>query len=127
MRLRPADRVAAILVAALVSTYAVLLVNGSVGFIGDPRAMASIGLLSALVLCPLSGLRSFDLWAGGICLLGAAALGLGVATLMTNDWSVLATFVGCIVAIWALATLQHALKDVRRVSIPSALSAPAGR
>jgi hypothetical protein len=118
MRLKPSDGVATVLAAAIIATYAVLLRSGSVGFIGDPRAMASIGLLSAVVLCPLSGIRKFDAWAGVVSIFGAAALGLGVATLVTNDWSVLAAFVGCIAAVWALATLHHALTAVTDLSSP---------
>lgn len=109
MRLTRRDGTATVIVAALVITYFALLGSGSVGFIRDPRSMAVIGLLSAVVLCPLSGIKVFDAWAGGISVLGTATLALGLATVFSNSWTVLALFVAAIVLMWALATAHHTL------------------
>jgi hypothetical protein len=112
MRLTWRDAVATVMVGALVLMYIGLLANGSVGFIQGPRSMASIGLLSALVLCPLSGIKVFDAWAGAIGILGVGTLGVGIAVLVAESWVMLAAFMLAVVAMWALSTLHHAVGDV---------------
>ena len=117
------DALATLVVAALVVIYAVLLVNGSVGFIRDPRSMAVVGLLSSLVLCP-RGIKSVDVWVGGMSVLGAATLGLGLVALTTQSWTILAIFMGAIVVNWMVATLHHALSTAARQA-PRVGAAPA--
>ena len=113
MRLTWRDGMATLIVAAVAIVYLALLADGSVGFIQDPRSMAVIGLLSALVLCPLSGLKVFDAWAGGISVVGAMTLGLGLVTVFANAWAPLALFIAAIVLMWALSTLHHMLGAVQ--------------
>jgi hypothetical protein len=113
MRLTWRDGAATLVVGALVVAYIGLLVNGSVGFIQGPRSIASIGLLSALILCPLSGIKVFDGWAGAISVLGAVTLGLGVATLVAESWVFLAAFIVAVIAMWALATLHHTVTGLQ--------------
>jgi menaquinone-dependent protoporphyrinogen oxidase len=105
------DGVALVVVAAVIATYGVLLASGSVGFIQDPRAMGSIGLLSALLLCPLSGGNQRPgWWLTAISLLGTATLGLGIAAVVTVGWGVLAAFMIAIAAMWLVSTLHHAFE-----------------
>ena len=106
------DGFAFLVVAADWATYAVLLHQGTVGFIKDPRAMASIVLISSVVLCPMSA-RYWQLssaWTSLVGLLGAAALGLGIATLVTDGWAVLAALVIMMAVIWVLAFIHHQVK-----------------
>lgn len=111
MARRARDGVAFAVVAADVVTWIALLSLGSVGFIQDPRAMASIGLVSAVLLCPLSagvaGARRW--WVAFINALGAATLGLGIAAVVTNDWGVLAAFIIAIAAMWMTSVAHHEL------------------
>ncbi len=109
------DGAAALIVAALWVVYAELLARGSVGFIIDPRAMGSVGLISAAVLCPLgNGAAASGLWSWGMSALGVVTGALGIVTVVTVGWAALAGFMIAIAAMWALTTLHHLLGTARR-------------
>jgi hypothetical protein len=109
------DGVAAVIVAALWVVYAELLVRGSVGFIIDPRAMGSIGLISSVLLCPLgNSSQASGVWLWVVSALGAVATALGIVTVVTVSWAALAAFMIAIAAMWALTTLHHLLGTARR-------------
>jgi menaquinone-dependent protoporphyrinogen oxidase len=101
--------VALIVVLADLATYAALLHQGSVGFIRDPRAMASIVLISTVLLCPMSAGygQPGNLWTGFIGLLGAASLGLGIATLVGDGWGTLAALMIGLGLMWLLSVTHH--------------------
>jgi hypothetical protein len=109
-RLTWTNEAATVVVAALIFVYAELLARGSVGFIVDPRSMGSIGLISAVFLCPLGGgARASGAWVPVMSLAGIVTLALGIATVVTVSWGVLAAFMIAIFAMWALTTVHHAL------------------
>jgi len=122
------DGVALIVVLADLATYAALLHQGSVGFIKDPRAMASIVLISTVLLCPMSagyGQRS-NPWTGVIGLLGAATLGLGIATLVGDGWGTLAALMTGLGAMWLLALTHHMVAGAPVSTRSRAVPAPPG-
>ena len=108
MNQRARDGVALVVVIADLATYVALLSLGSVGFIGDPRAMASIGMISSVLLCPMSS-RAVEggLWVGLISVLGAATLAFGIATLVSDSWVTLAFFMAAIAAMWVASATRH--------------------
>jgi menaquinone-dependent protoporphyrinogen oxidase len=111
------DGVALVVVLADLATYVALLHQGSVGFIRDPRAMASIVLISTVLLCPMSADygRAGNLWSTFIGLLGAATLGVGIATLVTDGWGVLAALMIGLGLMWVLSVTHHMLGSVPSV------------
>jgi menaquinone-dependent protoporphyrinogen oxidase len=116
------DGVALVVVLADLATYFALLHQGSVGFIKDPRAMASIVLISTVFLCPMSASYSPPgLWTAFVGLLGAATLGVGIATLVTDGWAVLAALMVGVALMWLLSVTHH-----MRVSLPDAKPGPVG-
>lgn len=125
---RRRDGVALIVVLADLATYVALLHQGSVGFIKDPRAMASIVLISTLLLCPLSAGygRQSNLWTGLIGLLGAATLGLGIATLAGDGWGTLAALMIGLGAMWLLSVAHHMVTGAPASPRGRALPAPPG-
>jgi len=125
---RGRDGVALIVVLADLATYVALLHQGSVGFIKDPRAMASIVLISTVLLCPMSagyGQQS-NLWTGFIGLLGAATLGLGIATLAGDGWGTLAALMIGLGAMWVLSVTHHLVTGPPATRRGRALPAPPG-
>ncbi|HYA00523.1 MAG TPA: flavodoxin domain-containing protein [Candidatus Binatia bacterium] len=110
MAQRIKDGIAFLVVAADVAIWAAMLSLGSVGFIRDPRAMASIGLISSVLLCPMSagavGARWW--WTAFINTLGAATLALGLTAVATDGYGVLAAFVIAIAAMWVTSAAYHA-------------------
>jgi menaquinone-dependent protoporphyrinogen oxidase len=103
--------VALVVVLADLATYAALLHQGSVGFIKDPRAMASIVLISTVFLCPMSAGygRPGNLWTGFIGLLGTATLGVGIATLVSDGWGPLAALMIGVGLMWLVSVAHHIL------------------
>ena len=73
--------------------------------------MASIGLISAVLLCPMSagaaGARWW--WTAVTSGLGAAtlALALGLAAVVTDGYGVLAAFIIAIAAMWMASVAHH--------------------
>jgi menaquinone-dependent protoporphyrinogen oxidase len=122
------DGVALIVVLADLATYLALLHQGSVGFIGDPRAMASIVLISTVLLCPMSAGYSQqpNLWTGLIGLLGAATLGLGIATLAGDGWGTLAALMIGLGAMWLLSVTHHLVAGAPASTRGRAVPAPWG-
>jgi hypothetical protein len=113
MRLTWRDGVATVFVVALMVVYAEFLARHGLGLVADPRGMGSVGLISTAVLCPLGGsARSSAAWTGLMSLVGVVTLALGVVTVITLSWTVLAAFMIAIAAMWALATIHHALGTV---------------
>ncbi|HAW10057.1 MAG TPA: hypothetical protein DCX12_03090, partial [Chloroflexi bacterium] len=105
------DGVALVVVLADLATYAALLHLGSVGFIKDPRAMASIVLISTVLLCPMSAAygQKPGLWTSFVGLVGAVLLGLGIATLVGDGWGTLAALMIGLVVMWVLSAAHHAV------------------
>jgi menaquinone-dependent protoporphyrinogen oxidase len=103
------DGLALIVVLADLGTYLALLHQGSagVGFIKDPRAMASIVLISTVLLCPMSAQQAGNLWTGLVGILGCACLALGIATLVGDGWGTLAALMIGLGLMWLLSAAHH--------------------
>lgn len=112
MRLTWKDAAAAVLVAAIVVPYVGYLTRGSMPFIHDARGMAGTALVLGAVACYAGDMRilarRWNVVAAVAAVLGIAALGLGIAALVTESGGLLAAFIITIVALWMLATLRHA-------------------
>ena len=112
MRLTWKDGAATILVAAILVPYVGYLARGSMPFIHDSRGMAATALALGVATCYAGDLkvmaRRWTVLTVITALLGVAALGLGIAAVVTANGGVLAAFVIVIVALWALATARHA-------------------
>jgi peptidoglycan/LPS O-acetylase OafA/YrhL len=71
--------------------------------------MASIGLISAVLLCPMSagaaGARWW--WTAVTSGLGAATLALGLAAVGADGYGVLAAFIIAIAAMWMASVAHH--------------------
>jgi len=122
------DGVALIVVLADLATYVVLLHQGSVGFIKDPRAMASIVLISTVLLCPMSAGygQTGNLWTGFIGLIGAASLGLGIATLVGDGWGTLVALMIGLSLMWLLSVTHHVVAAPAAPRRARGMPAPGG-
>lgn len=114
------DVIGAAIIAGAIFAYLGLLLNDTVGQLGGvailgkpplaegPQGMAVVGLVAAGVLFALLGLDAMSSRprrTGGVALIAAA---LGVAAVVTADWTVLAVFIGAVVVMWAV----YAARDV---------------
>ncbi|MEO6081948.1 MAG: hypothetical protein ABIQ18_02465 [Umezawaea sp.] len=109
MRFTWKDTLAAVLVAAVVVPYLGYLIRGDMPFIQDPRGMAATGIVLGAAAALLTGRTALrrGTFVRVALVLGIAALGTGIAALWTENEFLLATFIGLMVATWALGTLIH--------------------
>ncbi len=111
MRLTWKDAAATILVAAILVPYVGYLARGSMPFIHDDRGMAATALALGVATCYAGDLkvmaRRWTVLTVLTALLGTAALGLGIAAVVTAGSGVLAAFIVVVIALWALATARH--------------------
>ena len=111
MRLTWKDGVATALLAAVVIPYGGYLIRGEMPFIQDPRGMAATGIVGLLLCFAARGIGVHTTFGKVMAVLGAAAIGLGLAAALIGAEGsevLLATFVGAIVLVWALETAFHA-------------------
>lgn len=105
MRLTWLDAVGTVLVAAIVAIYAAFMAAGDV----PVRAMALIGL--ALGITAYLAIGPVTRAPGTLRTLtgafGLAALGLGLAAVVTGSAPLLATFIGVVVGLWTVAMLSR--------------------
>jgi hypothetical protein len=124
MRLTWKDAAATMLVAAILVPYFGYLARGSMPFIHDARGMAAAALIIGAVTCYAGDrrvmARRWTVLTAVTALLGAAALGLGIAAIVTASGGVLAALIACIVALWALTTARHAAGTLSRATTPPA-------
>lgn len=109
MRFTWKDTLAAVLVAAVVVPYFGYLIRGDMPFIQDPRGMAATGIVLGAAAALLTGRTALGrgMFVRVALVLGIAALGTGIAALWMENEVLLATFIGLMVATWALGTLIH--------------------
>ena len=109
MRFTWKDTTATVLVAAVVVPYVGYLIRGEMPYIHDPRGMAITGIVFGVAAALLTGRPALERgpFVRAALVLGAVALGTGLAALWTGNEILLATFIGLIVATWALDTLIH--------------------
>lgn len=106
MRLTWLDSVGTVLVALILGLCGACVALDDVPVRGLAVAALLLGITAALAIGPLTGrpgaLRAFGR-AGMV-----AALGLGIATVVTGQAALLSAFVAAVVALWAVAMLAHA-------------------
>jgi hypothetical protein len=123
MRLTWKDAAATLLVAAILVPYFGYLARGSMPFIHDARGMAATALIIGAVACYAGDrvmARRWTVLTAVTALLGAVALGLGIAAIVTASGGILAAFIACIGALWALATVRHAAGTLSHAAAPTA-------
>jgi hypothetical protein len=111
-RLTLKDAAATAVLVAVGVPYVGYLINGEMPFIQDPRGMASVGLIG-LVLCFAAwGLGIHTTFGKVMLVLGAAAVGLGLAALIVGAEGseiLLALFMGAIAIVYLVQTVYHAM------------------
>src|SRR5262249_1766975 len=119
-----------VLVAGIAVPYLGSLVFGAMPFILDARAMAGTGLVLGATACLVGGRRGAPLNAAFwlLAVLAAGTLAVGVDALITEDTTLLAVFMGGIVAVWALSPLRHAWPTAGAKSLggPPLVGSPRG-
>ena len=112
MKLSIRDGIATLLVAATVVPYFGFLLNGSMPFIKDPRAMAAtavlLGLAAVLFAGRLSGTSGIGIAELVLAVLTAALGVLAVLLAATGaGYALLAVLVGGVVLTWAVQMVHH--------------------
>jgi len=111
MKLRKKDLIATLLIAAVVIPYIGYLVWDEMPFIQDPRGMAAVGIVGLLLGFAAWGVGLRSVFGKVMLALGVATVGLGIAAALVGAEGselLLATFVGAIVAVWAIETMHDA-------------------
>ena len=111
MRLTWKDGVATALIAAIVIPYVGYHVRGEMPFIEYPRGMAATGIVGLLLCFAAWGIGIHTTFGKVMAIVGAAAIGLGIAAALIGAEGsevLLAVFVGAIVLVWAVETAFHA-------------------
>ena len=105
------DVIATLLVAVTAVVYVDVVGGSSVGFIADPRGVASLGLVLGLVACAVAGesitVSKPGTWRTIAGVLVAVLVASGLLAVVTDGWAVLAVFMGALVVLWAGTTLHH--------------------
>jgi len=101
------DVLATLLTALVVLAFAATHEGWNVALIGDSRRWAAGAVLVLGMFTCMLGSRTAGLTTGLLATLGAAALGLGIAALVTGSLTVLSFLVLDVVVLWAISTLGH--------------------
>jgi hypothetical protein len=101
------DVLATLLTALVVLAFAATHEAWNVALIGDGHRWTAGAVLVLGVLTCALGSQTAGWRTGALATLGAAALGLGIAALVTGSLSVLSFLVLDIVVLWAVSTLSH--------------------
>jgi hypothetical protein len=105
------DLVATLIVAAVVVPFVGYSIRGSMPFVEDPRGMAGVGIVGAVLAIAVFGRRAFG--AGGfetiMVSLAVLTLGFGIVALVAETtWALLVPMVAGLVLMWALALVHDA-------------------
>ena len=101
------DVLATLLTALAVLAFAATHEGWNVALIGDSHRWTAGAVLVLGVLGCMLGSQTAGMRTGLLATLGAAALGLGVAALVTGSLTVLSFLVLDVVVLWAVSTLSH--------------------
>jgi hypothetical protein len=108
---------ATLLIAVVAATYVSVLAGSAVWFVADPRGVAALGLVLGLAACIVGGesstVSSRGTWRTMISLAVTAAVALGVITVVTNNWAMVAIFMVVLALVWAATTARHFMTSAR--------------
>lgn len=105
------DLAATLIIAAVIVPFVGYSVRGSMPFVQDPRGMAGVGLVGAVLALMAFGWQAFGSGMFERIMIGLAAItiGLAVAALIAeNVWALLVPMVASVVVVWALALAHDA-------------------
>jgi hypothetical protein len=105
------DALATLIVAAVVVPFVGYSVRGSMPFVQDPRGMAGVGIVGAVLAFVAFGRRAFGSGAfeSVMVTLGVLTLGFGIAALIAETmWALLVPMVVGLVLLWMLALVHDA-------------------
>jgi hypothetical protein len=111
-RLTIKDAVATVLLVAVGIPYVGYLIRSEMPFIQDPRGMAGVGLVGLILSFIAWGVGTHTTFGKVMLLLGAAAIGLGVAAALIGAEGseiLLAIFMGTIALVYLAEMVYHAL------------------
>jgi hypothetical protein len=105
------DALATLIVAAVVVPFVGYSVRGSMPFVQDPRGMAGVGIVGAVLALLAFGRRAFGSGAfeSVMVTLGVLTVGFGIAALIAETmWVLLVPMVAGLVLLWVLALVHDA-------------------
>jgi hypothetical protein len=111
-RLTIKDVVATALLVAVAIPYVGYLVRGEMPFIQDPRGMATVGLIGLVLSFLAWGIGVHTRFGKVMLLLGAVAIGFGLAAIFIGAEGsevLLAVFMGAIAIVYLVETVYHAV------------------
>lgn len=105
------DLLATLIVAAVAVPFVGYSVRGSMPFVQDPRGMAGVGIVGAVLAFAAFGRKAFGAgvfeWA--MVTLGVVTIGFGIAALIAETmWALLVPMVAGLVLMWVLALTHDA-------------------
>jgi sodium--glutamate symport carrier gltS len=107
------DFLATVILVAVGVPYVGYLVRGEMPFIQDPRGMATVGLIGLILSFVAWGIGTHTTAGTVMALLGAVAVGLGLAAALIGvegSEVLLAVFMGAIALVYLVETIYHALR-----------------
>jgi hypothetical protein len=105
------DLLATLIVAAVAVPFVGYSVRGSMPFVQDPRGMAGVGIVGALLAFAAFGRKAFGTgtFETVMVTLAIVTIGFGIAALIAETmWWLLVPMVGGLVIMWALALMHDA-------------------
>jgi hypothetical protein len=105
------DLLATLIVAAVVVPFVGYSVRGSMPFVHDPRGMAGVGIVGAVLAIAAFGRKAFGAGAFETVMvtLGVLTVGFGIAALIAETmWVLLVPMVAGLVLMWVLALVHDA-------------------
>ena len=105
------DALASLIVIAVLIPFVGYSARGSWPFVQDPRGMAGVGIVGALLAVWAFGRETFATGRFGavMTVLAVITLGFGIAALIAeNTWWLLVPMVAGLVAVWLLGVLHDA-------------------
>jgi hypothetical protein len=105
------DVLATLIVAAVVVPFVGYSVRGSMPFVQDPRGMAGVGIVGAVLALLAFGRRALGSGAfeSVMVTLGVLTVGFGIAALIAETmWVLLVPMVAGLVLLWVLALVHDA-------------------
>ena len=105
------DLTATLIVASIGVLYMYVVGGSTLGFISDSRGVAGAGLVFGLVACAIAGesvtVSKAGTWRSIAGVLVFIVVAAGIATVITNNATVLTVFMTVLVLLWAGSTLHH--------------------
>jgi hypothetical protein len=105
------DLLGTLLIAAVAVPFIGYSVRGSLPFVQDPRGMAGVGIVGAVLAFVVFGRKAFGTGAfeWTMVMLGVVTIGFGIAALIVETmWALLVPMVAGLVVMWVLALTHDA-------------------